>query len=99
MTDVAAAQVLSHEINHGYKYSVLPVETFNGATVHNMAHLAAMVDACEQPYLNFGLEGGRFITLDRQQVRPDGLWHQRRRGLRYMVDPARTRSWLCDTCF
>jgi hypothetical protein len=64
----AAAQVLSHEINHGYKYSVLPVETFNGASVHNMAHLAAMVDTCEQPYLNFGLEGGRFITLDRQQV-------------------------------
>jgi hypothetical protein len=32
-------------------------------------HLAAMVDACEQPYLNFGLEGGCCITLDRQQVR------------------------------
>lgn len=65
---VILVQVLSHEINHGYKYSVLPVETFNGAAVHNMAHLAAMVDGCDQPYLNFGLEGGRFVTLDRQQV-------------------------------
>ncbi|WIA37202.1 hypothetical protein OEZ86_014154 [Tetradesmus obliquus] len=65
---VILVQVLSHEINHGYKYSVLPVETFNGAVVHNMAHLAAMVDGCDQPYLNFGLEGGRFVTLDRQQV-------------------------------
>lgn len=61
-------QVLSHEINHGYKYSVLPIETFNGAPTHNLAHLAAMVDECTDPYLNFGLEGGRFITLNRQEV-------------------------------
>lgn len=54
-----ALQVLSHEINQGYKYSVLPLETFNGTPVHNLAHLAAMVDACSTPYLNFGLEGGR----------------------------------------
>jgi hypothetical protein len=26
-------------------------------------------DVCvDDPYLNFGLDGGRFITLDRQQV-------------------------------
>lgn len=61
--------MLSHEINHGYKYSVLPIETFNSIPVQNLAHLAAMVDDCSDPYLNFGLEGGRFITLDRQQVR------------------------------
>eukprot|EP00878_Enallax_costatus_P010858 GHUV01011338.1.p1 GENE.GHUV01011338.1~~GHUV01011338.1.p1 ORF type:complete len:433 (+),score=89.77 GHUV01011338.1:1260-2558(+) len=65
---VILVQVLSHEINHGYKYSVLPIETFNGSPVHNLAHLAAMVDACADPYLNFGLEGGRFITLNRQEV-------------------------------
>lgn len=27
-----------------------------------------MVDQCSDPYLNFGLEGGRFITLNRQEV-------------------------------
>jgi hypothetical protein len=37
------------------------------------AHLAAMVDACEQPYLNVELDGGRFITLDRQQVRANSF--------------------------
>lgn len=61
-------QVLSHEINHGYKYGVVPIETFNGTPVHNLAHLASMVDACTDPYLNFGLEGGRFVTLNRQEV-------------------------------
>jgi hypothetical protein len=91
--------VLSHELNHGYKFLPTPVETFNGAPVHNLAHLAAMVDESlgaanggaaggstaaaaadgtaaggtdepqQQQYLNFGLEGGRFITLNREQVR------------------------------
>lgn len=67
----AAPQILSHEINHGYKLGMLPVETFNGTTLHNLAHLAHLVDSTDDPYLNFGLDGGRFITLDRQQVQKD----------------------------
>lgn len=47
---------------------MLPVETFNSAPVQNLAHLAHLVDSSDDPYLNFGLDGGRFITLDRQQV-------------------------------
>lgn len=61
-------QILSHEINHGYKLAMLPVETFNTTPVQNLAHLAHLVDSSDDPYLNFGLDGGRFITLDRQQV-------------------------------
>lgn len=61
-------QILSHEINHGYKLAMLPVETFNGTSLHNLAHLAHLVDTSDDPYLNFGLDGGRFITLDRQQA-------------------------------
>jgi len=65
---VILVQVLSHEINHGYKYSVIPLETFNGTKVHNLVHLAALVDKADDRYLNFGLEGGRFITLEKDQV-------------------------------
>lgn len=64
-----ALQILSHEINHGYKLGMLPMETFNNTPVQNLAHLAHLVDSSDDPYLNFGLDGGRFITLDRQQVR------------------------------
>lgn len=65
---VILVQILSHEINHGYKLAMLPVETFNRTSLHNLAHLAHLVDTSDDPYLNFGLDGGRFITLDRQQV-------------------------------
>jgi hypothetical protein len=64
----APNQILSHEINHGYKLAMLPVDTFNTTPVQNLAHLAHLVDSSDDPYLNFGLDGGRFITLDRQQV-------------------------------
>jgi hypothetical protein len=60
---------LSHEINHGYKLAMLPVETFNSTPVQNLAHLAHLVDTSDDSsYINIGLDGGRFITLDRQQV-------------------------------
>ncbi len=36
--------------------------------VRNLRHLAAMVDANTEQYLNFGLEGGRLITLDRHEA-------------------------------
>jgi hypothetical protein len=68
---VILLQVLAHEINHGYKQMVVPCHTFNGEAVMNLKALAAMVDKCIEDkcrYLNFGLEGGRVITLDREQV-------------------------------
>ncbi|GAX78449.1 hypothetical protein CEUSTIGMA_g5889.t1 [Chlamydomonas eustigma] len=62
---VLLVQVLTHEINHGYRYSVVPCETFNGVKFPNLRKLAELVDSCTSQYLNFGIEGGRLITLDR----------------------------------
>jgi hypothetical protein len=58
-------------------------------------HLAAIVDACEQPYLNFGPEGGRFITLDRHQVRADC---KRCADKGWKNVPARTECYGVDLC-
>ncbi len=35
--------------------------------IHNLRHLAHMVDTCAEPFLNFGLEGGRLVTLSRDE--------------------------------
>lgn len=42
---VILVQVLSHEVNHGYKLGMAPLERFNGAPVGNLRELAAAVDA------------------------------------------------------
>mmetsp|Transcript_37567 Transcript_37567/g.83659 ORF Transcript_37567/g.83659 Transcript_37567/m.83659 type:complete len:631 (-) Transcript_37567:577-2469(-) len=65
---VILVQILAHEINRGYKYSVVPCETFNGKPLSNLRHLARLVDSCPDRYLNFGLEGGRLITLDKEEA-------------------------------
>ncbi|KAI8469348.1 MAG: DegP-type protease [Monoraphidium minutum] len=69
---VILVQVLSHEINHGYKLGMVPVETFNGAPISNLGDLAAAVDGNGELFLNFGLEGGRWVTLDAAQVKAQG---------------------------
>lgn len=61
---VLLAQVLSAEVNHGYRHFATPLESFNSTPVLNLAHLAALVDACSQPFYVFGLEGGRFAALE-----------------------------------
>ncbi|EFJ52700.1 trypsin family [Volvox carteri f. nagariensis] len=65
-------QVLAHEINHGYRYSVVPCESFGGRRLHSLRHLVHLVDVCDQPFMNFGLEGGRLITLRTAEVREAG---------------------------
>eukprot|EP00798_Chlamydomonas_sp_ICE-L_P024812 gene24812-10459_t len=37
---VILVQVLAHEINHGYKHTVVPCDTFNGEDIKNLRHLA-----------------------------------------------------------
>ncbi|GIL46280.1 hypothetical protein Vafri_3303, partial [Volvox africanus] len=69
---VLLVQVLAHEINHGYRYSVVPCESFNGQRLHSLRHLVELVDKCDQPFLNFGLEGGRLITMRTAEVRGAG---------------------------
>jgi hypothetical protein len=51
---------------------MIPLEAFNGAPVNNLADLAAAVDANAEPFLNFQLEGGRWVTLDAGQVSAQG---------------------------
>lgn len=65
---VILVQVLAHEINHGYKYSVTPALTFNGTELRNLRHLTDLVDSCTDQFLNFGLDGGRLITLERAEA-------------------------------
>lgn len=69
---VLLVQVLAAELNHGYRYSVVPCETFNGTRLHSLRHLAALADGCTETHLNFGLEGGRLITLARAEVDAQG---------------------------
>lgn len=64
--------MLAHELNHGYKYSVTPALTFNGTTLRNLRHLADLVDGCTEQFLNFGLDGGRLITLERAEAAVHG---------------------------
>ena len=40
-------------------------ETFNGAELRNLAQLAQLVDGCADKYMRFGLEGGKWVILDR----------------------------------
>ena len=40
-------------------------ETFNGAELRNLAQLAGLVDECGETYMRFGLEGGKWVILDR----------------------------------
>jgi len=65
---IVLVQVLAHEINHGYKYSVTVCESFNGVKLTNLKHLTQLVDSCPSDFLNFGLEGGRLITLSRDEA-------------------------------
>jgi len=65
-------KVLSHEINHGFKLGMIPVESFNGRPINNLSELAAAVDGSAEPFLNFQLEGGRWVTLDAAQVGEQG---------------------------
>lgn len=52
----------------GYKLPVSVCDALNGTRVQNLAHLAQLVDACTERFLNFDLRGGRTITLDRQEA-------------------------------
>ncbi len=58
---VLLVQVLTHEINHGYRYSVVPCKTFNGKKFSNLRMLSELVDACDHRWC--GQRGRRTIAL------------------------------------
>lgn len=65
---VVLYQILSHEINFGYRVSCMRCETFNGQKLVSLKHLTELVDASTDKYLHFGLEGGRSVVLERSQA-------------------------------
>ena len=67
---VVLFQVLRAELNHGYTFTSLELEKFNGNEVVTLAGLAAAVDLClagDEPYLNFAFVGGTRVVLSRAE--------------------------------
>eukprot|EP00803_Ostreobium_quekettii_P002645 evm.model.scf_1356.3 EVM.evm.TU.scf_1356.3 scf_1356:20076-25448(-) len=55
---VVLVQVLASELNFGYNFSTMHCHSFNGMKLHNLQHLAQLVDTCTDRYLKFSLESG-----------------------------------------
>ena len=67
---VVLSRVLPDAINQGYKsmeHSV--VNSINGTTVKNMAHLIKLIESVDGPYLNIITDFGNLITLDINKAR------------------------------
>lgn len=70
---VVLHQVLSHDINFGYRgLHSMRCKTFNGVEILNLEHLAELVDTCCEQYFHFGLEGGRSVVMDRMAAGEHG---------------------------
>eukprot|EP00210_Caulerpa_lentillifera_P005347 g5110.t1 len=70
---VVLVQVLASELNFGYNFSTMRCLNFNGVELRNLKHLAKLVDECTDQYLEFGLETGKFIILDRELTMSEGF--------------------------
>lgn len=44
---VVLVQILASELNFGYNFSTIRCHSFNGNQLHNLQHLAQLVDRCE----------------------------------------------------
>ncbi|CAD7703758.1 unnamed protein product [Ostreobium quekettii] len=47
---VVLVQVLASELNFGYNFSTMHCHSFNGMKLHNLQHLAQLVDTCTDRY-------------------------------------------------
>lgn len=66
---VVLTQVLASKVTIGYtdiEHEIL--QSFNGVKVHNLKHLADLVEACDQPYYRFQLRGKDLVILDRKDA-------------------------------
>ena len=61
-------QILSSELNYGYKGTSLWVTEFNGVKVRNLGQMAALVEAATGPYLEWMTDDGSCIVLDRAEA-------------------------------
>mmetsp|Transcript_7139 Transcript_7139/g.26259 ORF Transcript_7139/g.26259 Transcript_7139/m.26259 type:complete len:550 (+) Transcript_7139:192-1841(+) len=69
---VVLFQVLSADLNAGYKAHTVRLECFNGVQVRNLAHLAELVDQCESQWLEFQVEQSVHLVLDRAKAVEEG---------------------------
>mmetsp|Transcript_1851 Transcript_1851/g.5421 ORF Transcript_1851/g.5421 Transcript_1851/m.5421 type:complete len:526 (+) Transcript_1851:247-1824(+) len=70
---VVLFQVLAAEINFGHnKVQAVRILGLNGVKLRNLAHLAELVDSSQDKFLNFEMEGGKFVVLDRVKAMEDG---------------------------
>jgi len=65
-------QVLSAELNHGYKASSLWVTHFNGQKVRNLAQMASLVEAATGEFLEWDTDDGSSIVLNRAEALSQG---------------------------
>lgn len=64
-------QILSAELNYGYKGQSMWVKQFNGQPVRNLAHMAALVDDCQERWLLWETDDGSTLVLDRAAAKRD----------------------------
>ena len=72
---VVLFQILSAQINYGYRFQTVRLTKFNDVEIKNLQHLAELVDTCETEWLEFrldGLAGGRQIVLEKEKARREG---------------------------
>lgn len=69
---VVLFQILSADINYGYKGQSLYVRSFNGEPVRNLKHMAEMVDACTDKWLVWEFDQDNTFVLDREAAAREG---------------------------
>ena len=65
-------QILSAELNYGYKGTSLWVTHFNGQKVRNLAQMAALVESASGEFLEWDTDDGSCIVLDRAEAMAQG---------------------------
>ena len=65
-------QILSAELNYGYKGTSLWVTHFNGQKVRNLAQMAALVESATGEFLEWDTDDGSCIVLDRAEAMAQG---------------------------
>ena len=65
-------QILSAELNYGYKGTSLWVTHFNGQKVRKLAQMAALVESASGEFLEWDTDDGSCIVLDRAEAMAQG---------------------------
>lgn len=64
---VVLARILTADINDGYQgFCDFPLKKFNNVKVRNLAHLAVLMDRCEEDYYAFTMQYNKMIVIDKK---------------------------------